>query len=225
MLEEKINNLKAELVTFGRLVENMISKGVTGIISKDKKMLKEIIKVDEPKANQFDLDLDDICTKLIAQFQPKAKHLRTILMAYKIVNDLERMGDLGVNIAESGLYLVEHPQIDELNDLIKLAQEKAGKMLSESIRSFIDQDTSVVQTICANDEEVDQLRNKVLEKASEIMKGNPDSVDKCMHYVRIARNIERTADLSTNICEDVMYMVEGKVIMHPKITKQGRKDL
>ena len=142
MLEVKINDIKRELTIFATLVEHMIEKSIKGLLDKKRELLLEVLENDEPKANSLELELDELCTTLIAQFEPKAKDLRTILMIAKMSNDLERMGDHAVNIAESSLFLIERPLVKPMLDIPRMA-ELTTKMLRDSIDSFINEDTTL----------------------------------------------------------------------------------
>lgn len=222
MLNERINFLKAELVAYASLVENMISKGISGVLHQDRGLLEEVIQHDEPRANRFELVIDDRCTALIAQFQPKAKNLRTILMILKMNNDLERLGDLAVNICQSGLELIQRPQFRTGNDLLRKMKEEALGMLRDSINAFVKEDMNLTKKIVKSDSIVDDLRDKMLDMMTDYMKEHSDSINECIQVIRISRNIERVADLSTNLAEDVVYMVEGKVIKHPGIQAEDK---
>lgn len=223
MLEEKIIELKRELVEEASIAESMVKSSITGLVEKRKELLERVLKEDEPKLNAADLKIEELCTGLIALFQPEASHLRTILMAFKINSDLERIGDLAVNIAQSSMFLIERPKIKPFIDLPILAEE-AIYMLKSAIDSFIKRDTILARQICQKDTVVDRLRDKILEELIELMKKDPKTVERAVHLIRISRNLERIADLATNICEDVIYIVEGKVIKHHKEEKEEKKD-
>ncbi|MFC1553274.1 phosphate signaling complex protein PhoU [candidate division KSB1 bacterium] len=216
MLNTEINNLKKDLVMFATFVEDMISKSIKGLLNNQPDILHEVINEDEPKANEYELEVEEKCTALIAQFQPLAKDLRTVLMIYKMNNDLERLGDQAVNISESGLFLINKPPISIANDDILKIKSEALRMLHDSITSFIEEDTELSKTVCDRDSIVDDLRDSILLKLTEYMKTDRSSIERCVSLIRIARNLERVADLSTNICEDVMYIVSGTVIKHRK---------
>ncbi|MFH1369477.1 MAG: phosphate signaling complex protein PhoU [Elusimicrobiota bacterium] len=215
MLEEKLVNLKKELVEYAGLVESMVDKSIKGLLNREKKILREVIEVDEPKANDFEIRMDELCTNLIAQYQPKAKNLRLILMVLRMSNDLERMGDHAVNIVESAEILIERPQVKPLIDIPKMG-ELTTKMLKEGINSFINEDASLAKSVCVMDDGVDDLKDKILKELTELMISDPTTIERSLHLLRISGDLERIADLSTNICEDVMYLVQGRVIKHHK---------
>lgn len=220
MLEEKLIGLKKELIDYAMLVETMVAKSVSGLLKRDKTALLEVMEKEETKANAFEIEMDELCTNLIAQFQPKGKSLRMILMAMKMSNDLERMGDHAVNIVESALYLVDRPQVKPLID-IPIMGEYTTKMLKEGISAFINEDADKAKSVCMMDDRVDDLKDKILKELTELMSADPATIERSLHLLRISGNLERIADLSTNICEDVMYLVEGRVIKHHKDEEQA----
>jgi len=215
MLEEKIAQLKGRLVEYASLIERMIEKSIKGLLKNENEPLSEVMEQDEGRANNFEIELDQLCTALIAQYQPEAKDLRTILMVLKMNNDLERMGDHAVNICESGLFLIERPLVKPLIDIPRMA-EVATKMLKDSIDSFVEENANLAKNVCERDSVVDGLRDQILRELITFMTSDPSTIDRSLHLMRVARNLERIADLSTNICEDVIFMVEGRVIKHHK---------
>ena len=161
MLQEKMTNLKRDLVEFAGLAESMIERALKGLLEREKDLLAEVIENDEPRCNHLEIEIDERCTEVIAQFQPRARDLRTILMIMKMNNDLERMGDHAVNIAQSALYLVERPLVKPYIDIPRMA-EVTMNMLKDSIVSFIEEDVNLARSVCERDNEVDALANQVM---------------------------------------------------------------
>ena len=215
MLTQKINILKKKLIDMASLAEDMVKNSIKGLIEKRKEILEKVIKEYEPKMNELEIELDELCTNLIALYQLKAGNLRTILMILKMNNDLERVGDLAVNISESALYLIERPPVKPLIDIPRMAEESIN-MLKNAIDSFINKDAELAKSVCEKDTIVDGLRDQVLRELITYMSSDPTTIERAIHLIRISRSLERIADLSTNICEDVIFMVEGKVIKHHK---------
>ena len=213
MLQEKIKELRRDLIEYATLVENMIDKSINGLLKKDRESLNEVVEKDEPRANNTEIVLDELCTALIAQFQPKAKDLRIILMALRINGDLERIADYAVNISKSALFLIDRPQVKPLIDTPRMAEESV-RMLKDSINSYINEDTTLAQNVCERDSIVDEMGNRILRELITFMTAEPATIERSLHLLKIARSLERIADLSTNICEDVIFMVEGEVIKH-----------
>lgn len=215
MLEEKMTTLRKELIECATHVEGMIDKSIQGLLQKDPLLLTEVIQKDEPKANETEIVIDELCATMIAQYQPKAKDLRTILMVMKMNNDLERAGDHAVNIAECSLFLIERPAIKPLLDIPRMAEE-AVMMLKDAIEAFIKGDASLAAMVCLRDNIVDNLGQQVLRELITFMSSDPTTIERSMRLLNIARNLERLGDLSTNISEDVIFMIEGRVIKHHK---------
>ena len=213
MLPQKMTELKHRLIEYATLVEEMIDKSIKGLLDKDEKILYDVMKKDEPRANMYDVEIDEICTVLIAQFEPVARDLRTVLMIIKMNKDLERMADHAVNISESALFLIKRPLIIPLDDIRKMG-ETASRMLKDSIAAFINNDVSLAQQVCERDNIADNLADAILKSLTTYMRGEHDGINRSLQLMRVAHNLERIADLSTNICEEVIYIVEGKDIKH-----------
>ncbi len=213
MIENRLKEIKQKLIEFSLLTEKMIDDSIKGLLQKNSSMLKHIIDTDEPRTNHLEIEIEEMCIETIAQYAPKASYLRTILMILKINNDLERMGDHAVNICESALFLIERPDVKPLIDIPKMA-ELTIQMLDDSLKAYIEQNAEIAKQVCRRDENVDNLRNQILRELITYMISDPSTIERSLHLLRIAQNFERIADLSTNVCEDVVFMVEGKVIKH-----------
>ncbi len=213
MIDDKLLELKQKITEFTLFAEKMIEQSIDGLIKKDIEILKEVINALEPKANRFEIEIEEASIEIIAQFAPKAFHLRTIVMILKINNDLERICDHAVNICESGIFLVERPDVKPLIDIPIMAKESIS-MLKDGIKSYIDQDAELARSVCIKDEKVDGIRNQITRELLTYMISDPTTIERAIHLQRISNNLERIADLSTNICEDVVFMVEGKIIKH-----------
>ncbi|MCK9555318.1 phosphate signaling complex protein PhoU [bacterium] len=213
MLEEKLTALKKELIEYANFVQNMFDKSIKGLQKKDEASLQDIISKDEPRANREEIQLDKLCTVLIAQYEPRASDLRTVLMILKINNDLERMADHVINITESSLFLIERPSMGILDDVITMSG-LTGKMLKNSVDSFVSKDVEKARLVCRTDKQVNELRDRIVEKLISLMSADSHNIERALHLMRITTNLERISDLTTNICEDVIFMVEGQVIKH-----------
>jgi phosphate transport system protein len=215
MLEAKMNELKQRLIEYASLIETMIEKSITGLLERRKDLLVEVMEQDEVRANNLEIEIDELCTILIAQFQPRAVDLRTVLMILKINNDLERVGDHAVNICESSLFLIEQPVVKPFVDLPRMATESVG-MLRDSINAFVRGDSQQAKRVCERDSAVDKLGDQILVELTGFMASDAATIERSLHLLRISRNLERIADLSTNICEDVIFIVDGRIIKHHK---------
>ena len=213
MIEQKINELKKTLIEYASLTQAMVEKSIKGLKEKDDRLLKEIIEKDEPCANNFEIDVDEKCTTLIVTMQPKAIDLRTILMILKMNNDLERIADHAVNISQSVMELIEQPLVKPLIDIPRMADE-VMQMISDAIKSFINGDPVLAKTVCERDSVVDSLRSQIIRELITYMISDPSTIERSLHLLNISRNLERIGDLSTNICEDVIFLVDARVIKH-----------
>jgi phosphate transport system protein len=220
VLEERLIELRKTLIEFATLVEYMIERSITGLVRREKDLLDSVAQIEEPKANELDIKLDELCASLIAQYQPMAKDLRIILMIFKMNEALERMADHAVNISESGLYLLEAPSVKPLIDIPEMAAV-AAQMLRDSIAAFINEDAGLAKSVCARDSIIDDLRDKTYKELIDVMSKDSSTIKRCLHLMRISRNLERIADLSTNMCEEIIFIVEGKVIKHHHINGQA----
>jgi phosphate transport system protein len=213
MLKEELKKLHQAFLEESYITNEMIEKSIKGLLQRKESLLKEVIEVHEPKINEMEVDIDKKCIKMIALFQPTARDLREIMMIFKISDDLERMADHAVNIADSSLYLITVPELKPLVDIPKMAEITRG-MLTDTVKSFVDRDPELAREICARDDEVDQLRDNILHELIEYMVKDSSTIQTAMHLIRISKNLERIADLTTNIAEDVVYIETGKLIKH-----------
>jgi phosphate transport system protein len=219
MLEEtKLINLKKTLMEFATLVESMVDQSITGLKVKKPDLLHDVIQLDEPRANTYEIELDEKSVFIIAQHQPTGKALRTIIMILHINSTLERIGDHAVTIAESGLFLIEQAPVKSLIDIPRMA-DVVKTMIADSITSFINEDAELARNVCERDNIVDGLRTQIIRELITFMTSDPSTIERALHLMKIASNLERIADLTTNICEDVIYMVKGQVIKHHKDEK------
>ncbi len=213
--EERLNKLREEIIKYASLVEIMIERSIKGLQLKDEKLLDDVIHDLENKANEYEIEIDESSIALIVQFQPKAKDLRTIMMILRMNNDLERMADHAVNVAQAGKFLILRPQVKPLIDIPRL-MDQVKSMLKRSIDSFVKEDAELAKSVCEEDDIVDGLREQIVRELITFMTSDPSTIERAIRLISIANNLERVADLSTNICEDVIFMVQGKVIKHHK---------
>ena len=214
-MQEKIDAIRKEITAYASYIDNMVENSIKGFFLRDKELLNNIIEKLEPVANDEEIRLDEVCVNFIARQQPAGKNLRQIIMTLKMTNDLERMGDHAVNIAQSSLLLVNSEAVNEFKD-IKIMGDEAIKMLRDSLQSFMTEDSALAKSVCKHDDVVDELREKILRQIVIFVGKEPAFVEKGLHLVRIISNIERIADLATNICEDVIFIAEGTSIKHNK---------
>ncbi|MDR2192208.1 MAG: phosphate signaling complex protein PhoU [Endomicrobium sp.] len=213
MFQEKILLLKKGITDYADFAEKMLEKSLKALSDRNERLLHDIIDKDEPIANRREIEFDEICINYIAQYQPVTKNLRMIISAIKINNDLERMADHAVNIAQNALFIVSRPFMAQLGDILKMGSI-AADMFKDSIKSFVDEDMSMWKTILEKENEVDSLKIVVTDAISAYIEKNPKNVSCALKMINIAANLERIADLTTNICEDAIYLSEGGVVKH-----------
>ncbi|HPO49778.1 MAG TPA: phosphate signaling complex protein PhoU, partial [Spirochaetota bacterium] len=213
MIKEKMIELKKIIINQSATVEKMISKAIKGLIERNEEILKEVIERDEFEVNNNELIIDEKCVSILALYHPEAKDLRTIMMISKMSIDLERIGDSAVNIAQSSLYLIDKPPVKPYIDLPKMAEE-AMKMLSDSINSFVNESDLLAVDVCKRDAIVDGYRDQIIRELITHMFSDPGTIERGLQLISISNNLERIADLSTNIAEESVYVAKGKVIKH-----------
>lgn len=213
MLPQKMVELKRHLLEDAALVEDMIAKSIRGLADKNELLLLEVMNTEEPKANDYDRQIDEMCVELIAQYEPVARDLRMVIMIIKMNKDLERIADHAVNVCESSLFLIDKPPLKLLEDL-KLMGENAVLMLKDSINAFVNENVQLASAVLERDNIVDSAGDNILKELTELMRAHKDSIPRSLHIMRIAHNLERIADLATNIAEEVVYIVEGRDIKH-----------
>ncbi len=216
-LEEEISKLKKMLFEMATSVEEMIAKSIKALKDRNMIMAEEVIKSDA-KINEMEIDIDNLCIRILALYHPEAEDLRTVSMIMKINNDLERIGDHAVNIAEKTIYLADKPPVKPLIDIPKMA-DKAIQMLQESLDAFVNKDAELAVEVCKRDDEVDSLEPQIVRELITYMIGDPQTIDRSLNLILIAREIERVADLATNIAEDTYYIVSGKSLKHHSLEK------
>ena len=218
MLVKRLDELRQQLMESATLVESMVEKSIKGLAEREQPLLAEVLGQDEPRENKLELQIEELCIELIALYQPAAKDLRRLVTTLKMNNDLERMGDEAVNISESSMFLIEQPPVKPLIDIPRMAEESVS-MVKDSLRAFIEENVALAKQVCERDDVVDNLGNQILRELITYMAADSKTIERSLHLLRIARSLERIADLSTNICEDVIYMVKGRTIKHHMATE------
>jgi len=212
--DAELKELKESLLYEGGLVENSIRWAIKALLERNSEMSKEVIKNDE-LINAKEVEIDEFCLKLLALRQPAAKDLRFITTAIKINYDLERIGDMAVNICERVLELNEEPQLKPYIDLPRMA-ETVELMVKESLDAFVKEDVELALKVTKDDEKVDQYLDQIFRELLTYMIENPKTISRATRILFIAKYLERMADHAVNIAELVIFMVEGKIIRHAK---------
>lgn len=213
MQQTKILELKETIINQANAVEQMLENSVNGLFSRDRDLLRLVIEQEEREVNERELAIDELCINNIALFSPEAKDLRTIFMVARMNSDLERMADHCVNIAESALYLIDNYFVEIMEEVNRMAGITA-LMLKKSVTAFIDENVKSASTVCKMDSEVDAILERIIAHLIEFMADNSDKIEVAMNIVRVAQNLEKIADLTTNISEETVYIARGRVIKH-----------
>ncbi len=212
IFDEELRALKERVLKIGSMVETAINDSVRSLVERDSNLAREVIKKDH-QINALDVGIDEECIRLIALRQPKAGDLRFIVTAMKITTDLERIGDLAVNIAERALELNEEPILKPYIDIPRMAEISEG-MARDSLDAFVKGCTKLPYKVLKRDDEVDNLNVQVFNELLFYMIQDPHTVSRAARISYIAKYLERIADHATNIAEMVIYMCEGKIIRH-----------
>lgn len=205
----KLNDL---ILKMGAMVEKSIFNSVDALKKNNPKLAKEVVSADDA-IDRIELEADDLCLELLATQQPMAVDLRFITTGMRVGSDLERIGDLSVDIAQRAIELSEQPLLKPLVDIPKMA-ELAEKMVHKALDSFVKRDADLARSLWEDEEKADGYRNLIQDELTEIMSRDASTTSRALPLILIARHLERIADHATNIAEDVVYMVEGKVIKH-----------
>ena len=211
-LEDEISKLKKMLFEMATSIEEMIAKSIKALKDSNMIMAEEVIKSDA-KINQMEIEIDEQCIRILALQHPEAEDLRTVTMVMKINSELERIGDHAVNIAEKAIYLADKVPVKPLIDIPRMA-DKAIEMLQESLDAFVNKDAELAVAVCKKDDEVDALEPQIVRELITYMISDPQTIDRALTLILIARDIERVADLATNIAEDTYYIASGKTLKH-----------
>jgi phosphate transport system protein len=209
---EELDGLKQTLLAMGGLVEDQIRSAVAALLDRDGAVAAHVIEEDR-RVNAYDVEIDETCVELLALHQPAAGDLRFITTAMKIVTDLERIGDQAVNIAQRALELNAEPQLKPYIDLPRMA-ERAQRMVRESLDAFVARDTQLARRVCAEDAEVDALKEQIFRELLTFMMADPTTIPRAIRLILISRFLERVADHATNIAEMVVYLVDSKMVRH-----------
>ena len=204
--------MKEDLVRMAGLAETAIGLAVRALVNRDADMAQRIIASDD-EINVLEVEIDELCLRTMALYQPEAKDLRFLAMALKIDNDLERMGDQAVNIAERTLELLKEPLLKPLIDIPRMA-ELAQRMVKESLDAFVQQDVEKARTVCRQDDAVDRYDDQIFRELLTYMMEDPKTITRAVNLILVSRHLERIADHATNIAEDVYYLVRGTTIKH-----------
>ncbi len=209
---EELEQLKTKLLEMSSLVEAAIQRSISAVIQKDRSAAEEVFH-NEARINDIEIEIDEFAINLLALKQPMAADLRLIVAALKINTDLERMGDLSVSIAERAMSLMEAPVIKPMIDIPHIAG-LVESMVRKSLDAFVQRDADLARSVLASDDAVDSLRTACYHELVSFMEKDPQNIQQALDLLAITRNLERLADHSTNIAEDVLFLVKGIDVRH-----------
>jgi phosphate transport system protein len=210
--QEELEALKQRLLAMGGLAEERVREAVRGLAERDVDQVDAVMIGDEP-INDLHIEVDDRAFKLLALHQPMAADLRIIVAAVKINTDLERVGDLAVNIAEAGKRYLQHPPVKPLIDIPRMG-DIAQVMLRDALDAFVRRDVSLAEAVLAEDDRLDALRNQIFRELITYMLQDPGTIEPALDLILISRHLERIGDHATNIAEDVIFMVSARDVRH-----------
>jgi phosphate transport system protein len=211
-LQHEIENLKNKLLALVATAKDAVEKAVKSVDERDAVLAQAVVDGD-CEIDRAEVGLEEDCLKILALYQPVATDLRIIVSVMKINNDIERIGDLAVNIAERALFLCKEAPVEAPSDLAVM-RAKSLSMLTGSLDSLVRQDAQFAREIRARDDEVDDLNRQLFKEFSAAVRKNPDQVERRLSYLSVGRHLERIADYATNIAEDVIYLMEGEIVRH-----------
>ena len=210
--EEELEQLKARLLEMGGIAEEQVRLAVKGLVERDRELMERVLVGDQP-LNSLHIEIDNRCFTLLALYQPMAVDLRSIVAAVKINTDLERVGDLAINIAEASRQYVRHPPVKRLIDIPRMASI-AQTMLRDALDAFVRRDTELAQQVLNEDDTLDGLKNQIFRELLTYMLQDPATIEPALDLILISRHLERIGDHATNVAEDVIFMVLAKDVRH-----------
>ncbi len=211
-LSRELDQLKRRILSVSALVEESVRRSVRAVTERDVQLAAEVIEGDR-RIDQLEVDVEEECLKILALHQPVAIDLRFIIAVLKMNNDLERIGDLAVNIAERGAALAGSPPVRIDLPLSEMAAA-AQRMLRRALDAVINLDADLARQVCVADDEVDALNHEVARRVKDALRRDPEAVEVLVQLLLVARHVERIADQATNVAEDAIYMVEGRIARH-----------
>ena len=212
----ELGDLQNKLLEMGGLVETSIHTTIRSLVERDESLMSSIWQ-SEDRINQLDIEIDEKATRLLALNQPVAKDLRFLTAAIKINSDLERMGDLAINLAQRSLSLLNRPQVKPLVDIPPMSKT-VESMVRKSLDAFVLRDEELARSVLMSDDEVDDLKNAIYRELLELIEHGEAPAGPGFDLIFIAHNLERIADHATNIAEDVLFLIKGVDVRHHHLT-------
>ncbi len=211
-LQRDLERLAREILSVGALVEEATNHAIEALIHRRSELAEHVLKGDD-RIDQREVEVEVDCLKMLALHQPVAADLRYIVAVLKVNNDLERMGDLAVNVAERALYLATHDPLPVALDFATMG-ELVRRMVRDCLDALVRRDVAVARRVRADDDRVDELNREMFDVVHGLMQSDSGAIKRAVHMLSASRHLERIADLATNIAEDVIFMVDGEVVRH-----------
>ncbi len=210
--QDEFDTFKARLLEMGGLAEERVRAAIHALVDRDHEAIEQVLGGDQP-INRLQVDIDDRGFHLLALYQPVATNLRAIMAALKINTDLERVGDLAVNIAEAALRYFTHPPVKPLVDIPRMAS-LAQEMLRDALDAFVRQDAALAQDVLRRDDGLDDLKSQVFRELLTYMLQDPGTIEPALDLILISRHLERIGDHATNVAEEVIFLVSARDVRH-----------
>ncbi len=209
---EELDTLQERLLEMAGIVERLIKDAADAVLRRDPSLTQDISETDD-RVDELEVEIDERVIELLALQQPMAKDLRQIITTNKISNDLERMGDHAVNIAKAAQRMTQAPPLPEIRELEEMAGIAQG-MVADSLAAYVSRNPGTARMVCITDDKVDDLRRSMYRILVTHMLEDPKRISGALELLLVSQNLERIADLATNISEDVVFLVEGRTIKH-----------
>ena len=210
--EEEFRRLNNTLLEMGTLVAQSVHRSVYALVDKNEDYAHQVIR-DEARVDQMEIQIDDMAASLIVREQPVASDMRLVVAVIKIDTDLERMGDLAVSIVEKALSLIRQPPLAAPLDVTELVALVESMVLG-CLDAFVKRDAEIARSVIASDDQVDSVRSRLSAELVSLMQGDPGSVTRALDYMTVIRSLERIADHTTNIAEEVIFLIQGIDVRH-----------
>jgi phosphate transport system protein len=211
--QEELEQLKTRLLEMGGLAEERVRLAVKGLVDRDHDLIDVVLIGGDEPVNRLHIEIDNRCFKLLALYQPMAADLRTIVAAVKINTDLERVGDLAVNIAEAARRYASHPPVKKLIDIPQMATI-AQSMLRDALDAFVRHDLDLAQRVLNEDDRLDALKTQIFRELLTYMLQDPHTIEPALDLILVSRHLERIGDHATNVAEDVIFIVSARDVRH-----------
>ncbi len=212
-LHRDLDHLKRLILSMGAMVETETNKAITALVERRSDLAEEIVAADDVLIDEKEVEVEEECLKILALHQPFANDLRFIIVVLKVNNDLERIGDLAVNIAQRAAFLNSQPPLGIPLEFGEMA-EAVRVMVRDALDALVNQDVDLCRKVLSDDQQVDEIHRRMYTDLSALMKADPERIERAISVLSASKCLERIADLATNLAEDVIFLVEGAVVRH-----------